>query len=69
MTVEYVLSKTNYRQSDYDNFDNEFNFDLPLKKKRGASQYYLLHFGMPGASRRAPKPQRSYQLGVSTVMT
>merc|ERR1712150_89864 len=32
-------------------------------EKRGASQYYLLHFGMPGSGARAPAQQktRSYK--------
>lgn len=33
-------------------------------EKRGASQYYLLHFGMPGSGARAPAQQktRSYKV-------
>ena len=51
-------------------WDNDFNFDMPMK--RGASQYYLLHFGMPGTSRRTPKSPPSLgsgriQYGVSSL--
>ncbi|CAG5106941.1 Oidioi.mRNA.OKI2018_I69.chr1.g3069.t2.cds [Oikopleura dioica] len=36
-----------------------FNHFSSMKSKRGASQYYLLHFGMPGVSSRSiGKPQQ-----------
>ena len=41
-----------------------FTFSGNEIEKRGASQYYLLHFGMPGSGARAPAQQktRSYKV-------
>ena len=33
-------------------------------QKRGASQYYLLHFGMPGAGARGKNERRRSELEV-----